>query len=267
MPMNVSFIKTPPSSIAAARILIGFWLAGWFSKWAFFHEYLFHTITGYPFLIDLFPEFSRSAYTAQFFYLFPLLTLFVFFRPHKFYFCFAAMVMVLSSAVLLIHQDTHNDATFVTSFWAGVWLWWFVTRMQRQDEAFFAHARSLALCVVAVNFWGGFVGKLTPEYWNGQVLADIFMEQNFGWVSQWARAHYSEAAIRYCFQWVSKAVILGEAVLSLAPLLPYRFVCLFGFPFMVGISLFTTWRIFSVLFCLMGLLLAGQKLKNNRLRS
>jgi hypothetical protein len=261
MPMNVSVIKMPAPAVQAARVLIGFWLAGWFLKWTFFHEYLFSTIISYPFLIDLFPLFFRSAYAAQFFYLLPLLAVLAFVRPHKFYFCFAAVIMIVSSAVLLLHQDMHNDATFVTSFWTALWLLWFTTRMERQDQAFFVHARSLALCVVAVIFWGGFVGKLTPEYWSGQVMADIFMEQNFGWVSQWAKTHFSEEAIRFCFQWVSKAVILGEAVLSFAPLLPYRFVCFFGIPFMTGISLFTTWRIFSVLFSLMGLLVAGSRLK------
>src|SRR6185436_469088 len=105
-----------------------------------------------------------------------------------------------SSAVLLLHQDTHNDATFVTSFWAGVWFLWFVSQMHREDDSFVAHARSLALCVVAMIFWGGFVGKLTPEYWSGQVLADIFMEQNFGALGGWVRSHFPETSIRLYFQ-------------------------------------------------------------------
>ena len=263
--MNDSIVKMPSCAVSAARVVVGFWLLGWFLKWAFFRPYLFQTIVDYPFLNDYFPAFFRSAHTAQFFYLLPLFTLPIFFRPQRFYFYLAALAMTVSSGILLLHQDTHNDATFVTSFWVGVWFLWFVSQMHRQEDSFVVHARSLALCVVGLVFWGGFVGKLTPEYWNGHILADIFMEQNFGALGGWVRGHVSEATVRASFQWIAKLVILGEGILALSPLWPYRFVCLIGIPFMATISIFTTWRIFSVLFCLIGVLLAGWVLeKKNR---
>ena len=165
--------------------------------------------------------------------------------------------MTLSSALLLLHQDSANDATFETSFWVGAWLVWFTWSMRRSDADFLAHARSLALCVVAIQFCGGFVGKLTSEYWSGQVLADMFMQQTQGLAASWVRAHFDEATIRIWFQWISKCLIVGEGALALAPLLPYRLVCYTGIPFMLSFALFKTWMIYSVLSCLVGLLIAG----------
>jgi hypothetical protein len=261
--MNVSSVNLPSRAVTAGRILIVFWLLGWFIKWIFFKIYLFNTIVDYPFLIDSFPPFFRSPHTAQFFYLLPLLTVPALVRNQRFYFHLAAGAMTASAAVLLLHQDTHNDATFVTSFWAGVWFLWFASQMHREEADFFDHARALALCVVGITFWGGFVGKLTPEYWNGQALANIFMEQGYGVIGEWVRANFSEAAIRGYFVWVSKFVIFGECFLAFSPFLPYRLAIFAGIPFMIAISFFTTWRIFSVLFCLMGLLISGWLLKKN----
>jgi hypothetical protein len=261
--MNALNANLPKPSLKAARFLVFFWLLGWFLKWSFFGDYLFNIIVHYPFSIDSFPPFLRSPQIAQAFYILPAFAAIVFFRLQRFYFYFSAAIMMLSSAILLLHQDMHNDATFVTSFWVALWFLWFVTHMHREDDDFLIHGRSLALCVVGVVFLGGFVGKLTPEYWDGKAFADIFMEQNFGLIGEWVRSHFSEHSIRYAFQWISKCVVLGEAVLSFSPFLPYRFVCYLAVPFMLGISLFTTWLIFSVLFCLMGLLLAGWQLEKN----
>jgi len=259
--MNDLNDNLPRPTVRCARILVAFWLAGWFLKGEFFRLYLFQTIVGYPFVMDFFPEFFRSAQVAQCFYLLPLFVLTVFIRPYRTYFFLAAVIMTVSSFVLLLHQDTHNDATFLTSFWVGLWLIWFSTQMHRDDDDFFVHARSLALCVVGLNFLGGFVGKLTPEFWNGKALADIFMEQNYGVIGSRIRAAFSEHDLRTYFQWISKAVVVGEGMLALSPILPYRLVVWVGIPFMAGISLFTTWRIFSVLFCLIGLLIAVGRLK------
>ena len=248
--------KIMPSHVRVAKTVIAFWLLGWFIKAYFFIPYMFKEVIVYPFVIDFFPAFFRDPLVLQFFYFFPAFAFLVIFRPNHFYFYLAALIMVVSSVILLLHQDVHNDATFLTSFWVAAWLVWFVTQMRRTDVAFLVHARSLALCVIAVIFMGGFVGKLTPEYWNGIVLGDIFMQQNFGWVGEWVRSHYSEGAIRSSFCWISKLVILGEGFLAFAPVWPYRVVYVLGIAFMLGISLFTTWLIFSVLFCLIGLLLA-----------
>jgi|CXWL01.1.fsa_nt_gi hypothetical protein len=260
--MNVpnNDLKVVPQHLHLAKTVIAFWLLGWFLKADFFIPYIFSEVIRYPLTMDFFPALLRSPLVLQFFYVFPLFAFLVIFKPNYFYCCLAAVTMVSSSAVLLLHQDTHNDATFLTSFWVAVWVLWFVTQMHRTDRAFLIHARSLALCVIAVIFFGSFIGKLTPEYLNGTVFADIFMRQNFGWVGQWVRAHYSEEVIRLSFYWVSKLIIFGEGFLAFAPIWPFGIVYRVGIGVMLAISLFTTWRIFSVLFCLTGLLYAFRNL-------
>lgn len=247
----------PERVIVAARIVVALWLVGWTSKCVLFLEYFFKTLASHPMVNDFFPVFFRSALVAQTAYLLPLLALPVFVSRRQAWFCLAAVVMSVSPALLLLHQDCANDATFETSFWVGAWLVWFSFSMRRRDTEFFMHARSLALCVVAIQFCGGFVGKLTSEYWSGQVLADMFMDQKQGLAATWVRANFDEATIRIYFQWISKFLIIGEGLLALAPLLPYRLVCCTGIPFMLSFALFKTWMIYSVLSSLIGLLIAG----------
>jgi hypothetical protein len=258
-------LKVVQRHLRLAKAVIAFWLLGWFLKADFFIPYIYGEVIRYPFTIDFFPVFFRDPLVLQFFYAFPLFAFVVILKPNYFYFRLAAMTMVSSSAILLLHQDTHNDATFVTSFWVAVWLLWFVSQMRRTDNAFLIHARSLALCVIAIVFWGGFIGKLTPEYINGTVLADIFMRQDYGWVGQWVRAHYSEDVIRSSFCWISKLIIIGEGFLAFAPIWPFKIVYRLGIGIMFAISLFTTWRIFSVLFCLIGLLYAFRRLDRDNI--
>src|ERR1041385_5195868 len=131
MPMSSRTAEMPKPAVAAVRILVAFWLLGWYIKGVFFQQYLFSTIVNYPLRFDLFPPFFESSYVAQFFYVFPLFAVLVFVRSYKFYFYIAAFAMTLSSAVLLLHQDTYNDATFVTSFWVGLWFFWFITQLHR----------------------------------------------------------------------------------------------------------------------------------------
>ena len=247
----------PKRSIMAARIVVAMWLVGWTSKCVFFMEYFFKTLVSHPIVNDFFPGFFRSALVAQVAYLLPLFVLPVFISRRQSWFLLAAIVMTVSSVLLLLHQDTANDATFETSFWVGAWLVWFSFSMRRRDMDFFVHARSLALCVIAIQFIGGFVGKFTSEYWSGQVFADMFMEQKQGLVASWVRAHLDEATIRIYFQWISQCLIVGEGALVFAPFLPYRLVCYTAIPFMLSFALFKTWMIYSVLSCLMGLLIAG----------
>jgi hypothetical protein len=262
--MNSLTVNQTSSYLSVARTVVAFWLLGWLIKAAFFKAYLFKTIIQYPVVIDFFPTFFRSALTAEFFYVLPLIGAIALISPKKFYLWLAACTMVVSSLILLWHQDTYNDATFVTSFWVSVWLLWFVSQMHRRDDDFPIHARSLALCVVGLIFWGGFVGKLTQPYWDGRVLADIFMVQNYGSIGGWVRTHVPQEVIRLYFQWISKVIILGEACLACLPFWPNQWSCCWiGIPFMIGISIFTTWRIFSVLLCLIGLLVAAARLKTS----
>jgi hypothetical protein len=257
----------PRANVVAARIAAACWLLGWVTKFAFLRAYLFGTVVANPIEISFFPAWLRAPGAAQAAYVLPALALPMFVSRRRIFFCLAAAAFTIASALLLLHQDTHNDATFVTSFWAALWLAWLACGMRRADEAFTLHARSLALCVVGLMFLGGFVGKLTPEYWSGQALADIFLDQKDGAISMWCREHYGEETIREWFKWLSRFTIVGEGVLALSPLLPWRLVFWFGVPFMAAVAVYTTWPIFSVFFCLIGLIVAVKPPKPRRARA
>lgn len=252
-PANTFYQST---HIRVARTVLAFWLLGWFLKADFYIPYIYREVILFPFSSDFFPVFFQDPLGLQFFYAFPVLSFLALIKPKPFYLRISAGIMVVSPMMLLLHQDTHNDVTFLTSFWVGVWFLWFVNQFNRTGEEIFIHARSLALSLVAVIFLGGFVGKVTQEYWDGQVFADIFMRQNFGWIGQWVRGHFPEDQIRLGFWWISKIVIVVEGILAFAPFWPTRFVQITGIALMISISTFTTWRIFSVLSCLIGLLYA-----------
>ncbi|MBL8014456.1 MAG: hypothetical protein JNN05_11475 [Candidatus Omnitrophica bacterium] len=238
------------------KIVLCFWLVGWFLKAGFFSFYIFEEVIVFPYQMNFFPRFFQSPLVLGFFYLLPLLCVTGLYRDNAFYLRFSGWIMLIASCVLLLHQDTHNDATFLTSFWVAVWFLWLVYQEMSTNKVMLLHAKSLALCVIAFIFAGAFIGKLTPEYWSGQAFADIFMQQDYGWIGQWIRAHFPEDNIRTGFWWLSKAIIVGEGIMATAPLWPYSFILWFGIALMVSISFFTTWLIFSVLACLIGLLYA-----------
>jgi len=245
--------------LQVAKTVLVFWLLGWFLKVHFFVSYLFVQVIHYPFVMDFFPPFLRSPLVLQFFYFLPVIALWAIFKPNLFYLTFSGVLMLISSAILLLHQDTHNDATFLTSFFVAAWFLWFVRQMPRLTWETLIHAKSLGLCIIAVIFWGGFIGKLTPEYWGGSVFTNIFLMQDYGWMVQLMHKFFSEEFIRWFFFWSSKMIIVGEGILTLAPILPFTFIFYLGIVLMVSISFVRTWMIFSVLFCLIGLLL-GLKL-------
>jgi hypothetical protein len=103
---------------------------------------------------------------------------------------------------------------------------------------------------------GGTVGKLTPEYWDGEVMGRIFIVQTDQSPAGKILRHLSPELQKTAATWISRSVIGVEAILALSPLFPYRFVVLLGSAVFVVISIFSTWRIFSVLACLTGMLLA-----------
>lgn len=246
------------------KTVLLFWLIGWFLKIGFFSVYVFNEVIEYPYRISFFPYFFRHPLVLEFFYVLPLFCWITFYKCNDFYWRLSGWIMLVSSSILVLHQDAHNDATFLTSFYVSVWFLWFVYQKSRLNTDVLLHAKALALGIIAVIFVGGFIGKLTPEYWNGQALADIFMQQNFGWIGQWVRAHFSESAIRGGFWWLSKGMIIGEGILATAFLWPYSFILWFGICLMISISFFTTWLIFSVLACLMGLLYAVRLIEGRK---
>ena len=230
------------------------WLLGWYIKGHFFFLYLFHEIVTVPISNSFFPAVFSNSLVAQFAYVLPLLTIFAIFQPHKGYFCLSSCLMIFSSAILCWHEDTYNDATFVTSFWVALWLLWVSINLDRRDREFRGHARVLAVSILSIVFMGGVVGKLTPEYWNGEIVYHIFFVQDNHSPIIGLKRILSLEQLRSLSVVISRLIIGVEVFFSFSLFLPFRLFRFWAPLLMGGITLFSTWRILSVLSCLIGMI-------------
>ena len=253
--------KNISPKVRVVYIFVLCWLFGWFIKAEFFFPYLFGTIVRTPVLNNFFPELLAQPFVAQLAYVLPVTAAAVFIRPSLWMLRIAALVMVFSAATLVVHQETCNDATFVTSFWSALWFLWFAVHWEREDEYLFVHSRRIGQWIVGMIFWAGFIGKLTPEYWNGDVFYNIFFVQDSEWLGVWARGVIPFQQAHAFAVVVSCCVIAAEFFLSLAPFLPFALISRYGLLILLGVPVFSTWRIFSVLSCLIGILLACRSWK------
>jgi hypothetical protein len=244
------------ANIRVFRLVAGAWLAGWFWKAWFFAGYYFDEIWAHPFRYAGLPRVLVHPALATIAWAAPVLALVAIIYPRAWSVRAAALLMTTAAFVACLHFETFSDATFVTSFWVGLWLVWFTANAQRSDDSFYLHARVLAQCIVALIFLGGFVGKLTAAYWNGDAFYQLYFVQKSSWPYPWLRDTLSPEALRELATWFSRLVIAGELALALSPLYPYRVTAIGGTLVMTGIVVISTWNLFSVMACLIGLLLA-----------
>ncbi len=239
--------------VIVRRVMMA-WLVGWYIKGCFFFPYFFHEIVQVPIRNSFFPAIFSNSLVAQLAYVLPFLTIFAIFESQPLYFRLSSCLMTLSSGILSWHQDTYNDATFVTSFWVAVWLLWVSINLDRRDAEFRLHARVLAVSILSVVFMGGWVGKLTAEYWNGQIIYHIFIVSNNHWPAIWLKNFLPREQVQLWCVVISRLIIGLEMFLSFSLFFPFRLVR-FWAPFLMGgIMLFSTWRILSVLSCLFGMI-------------
>jgi len=132
-------------------------------------------------------------------------------------------VFALASAVLLVHQQSFNDATFVTCLWVSLWALWLASAAARGGSTLSLRAALLAQLIVALFFFGGAVGKTTPAYWSGDVFYGIYFqkpEQHFTFA--FLRSVLDDAGMREVARHYSRMVVLSEWGLAALPLLPAR---------------------------------------------
>jgi len=255
-------MKAPLNVYRAVWLLTLFWLIGWYIKSAFFFPYLFDISFNYPAVNEFFPPLLRSNPEAALFYLLPVFSASSLFSENVWVHRLSALIMTVSAAVLCLHQNTYNDATFVSSFWAALWLLWFSFSFNRLDRAE-EHAIILGHWIVGLMFLGGFVGKLTPEYLSGEVFRRIFTTSNgpnpLSAVLSMLKVTDSSAAFRA----ISLSVVAIEGILALNILVRTRFMRILSLACLPLLTLFSTWRILSVVSSLAGLLLAVGSLNNN----
>lgn len=246
------------------RLVIAGWLLGWYIKLEFYWPYLTRENFLYPLHHPLFPSFCQSPAVALGAYLLPLYAGVGLWTRQKEILLAVSIVMTLSATVLNLHVTTHNDATFVTSFWTGLWLMWFSGKMMKGEAVNGAHAQALIQAVVGLIFLGGVVGKLTPEFFNGDVLMNIFISPgNTSPLNKMVAALPDESR-RWLMTGTAFVIVVMEGLLALAPLWRYRTFVYFATANLLLIPFFSTWRILSVVSCLIGLLWAGLRLEKSR---
>ena len=236
-------------------------LIGWFIKYpAFFHEYINSAVYDYRISFNFFPEFFKSYYTLAFCYYLPVLTIPVLFYNrvvmHKTFLQIAAGFFCLSSLLLLCHQATYNDATFNVSFWVSCWLLWYSTNIDSEAEDFEKHLIILAKLITSLIFVGGVVGKLTDEWWNGEVLFGIYESFFHHYPFNYLKEEYSFENQKSIMTILSKVIIIMELIIAIGIFMKER-LYFNTIPFLIaGIILFRGWQIISVIGSLVFLLTA-----------
>lgn len=233
--------------------VVVFWFIGWCIKITFFKPYLYNDIKEFPIINMFFPVFFRHYLTAQLAYAVPFVTLMLILIRKKVVLVVNSIIYVGCAFILSCHNDTYNDATFVTSFWVGLWLLWLAVNIDNEDKNFLTAACVLAQGIVGMIFFGGFIGKLTPGYFNGDVIANIFVIERGYWPFSIIRelSTGDQRLFAQCLSWV---ILVGEGVGALGALLPFRLYAAVIPFFLLGFIVINTWMILSVITCLIGLL-------------
>jgi hypothetical protein len=238
------------------RIVIACWLIGWFCKIGFYEPYLCQVTGSCPLAHALFPPFFLNNTVSLVFYFLPVMATFSFIIDHPLVHRLNALIMLFSASVLSLHINTYNDATFVTSFWVALWLLWFAFHMTKDDGAFIEKATLLGQSIIGLVFLGGFVGKLTTDYFSGEVLYHIFIEQTQESMIGRLFSFTTQETAMMGASVLSKIIIAGEFMLAFNVVVISRSMILCSLVLIPVLTLFSTWRILSVISCLLGLLIA-----------
>jgi hypothetical protein len=232
-------------------ITLGGFLLGWFIKMPIFlWTYINKTSRDFPVTMDFFPAIFESPLACQIFYFLPILSIALFFRKEQWLMKATGILLCCCSAFLILHISTYNDATFVTSFWVALWMTWFACNLHQDDSKLRFHACSLAMCLVSVIFFGGFIGKCTPEWWSGEVMFGIMDKFLNHWPFGWIKNNTTFEELKDVSKYMSWSIILIELALASSFLWPKKLTLRYV-PFLIlGIVFFRTWRILSVISCL-----------------
>jgi hypothetical protein len=228
-------------------------------KWTYFKwsDNLYQKIT----LADpFFPDWLESGMVVRYAYLLSLgfiVVNIVSWNKYLTRMCNYATFVCMS--VLLLHQASYNDATFTTAWWACVWAIWYGHHMDDPDRmATLNRGAFLSRAMMSMVLLGGAVGKWTPEYWNGDVLYDIYFRDRDFFVFNHLRENFDPETIRTMATWYSRKVVLLETICGFGLwLLPSRLAALIGLLVFTSIALFSNYYLFSVMFALLGVASVG----------
>lgn len=167
--------------------------------------------------------------------------------------------------VLSIHQMSFNDVTFSCCAWSSLWCLWMATRLHEPFESLFERSAWLTHLILSLIFIGGAVGKLTPGYWDGTVLYEIYFRERDFWTYNIVRGLCPEESLPVIAMWHSRVVVCAEWFCGFLWLMPQKLASIAAIIMLCGIALTNNFYLFSVVTCLIGLALVGlhQKKKPN----
>lgn len=236
----------------AFRIVVLAWLFGWFAKAGFYLPQLFGEARRFPFTTDRLPALFGWWALAAAGYVAPLAVLLAVVFPKRFFVRAGSIVLAVSAAIACVHLETFSDATFVTSLWTALWLVWFAFATH-DDLSFVRHACLLAQCVIALQFVGPALGKLTREYTSGDAFYHLYFLQKDDWPYPLLRSRFAPQTLHAVAAWASPLVIAFELTLAATPLLQRRLALAITGAGLALIVLTSTWMLISVVASLAGL--------------
>jgi len=172
---------------------------------------------------------------------------------------FCLTVAWISASILLVHQGSYNDMTFVTVWWCNVWALWFASRMDVDaPETLLQKSALVSRVLLSVVLLGGAAGKWTGEYWSGEVFFEIYFRDRDFWLFNLLRGRFDTESLRLISTYYSRTVVVLETVGGLTLwCLPRRVAAIAGATIFAGIALLSNFWLFSVLGPLIGLSLVG----------
>lgn len=212
----------------------------------------------FPLIDPFFPEFFRSqavlmaAYVAA--AVSSLLTVFV---RAKMPLLILGCLSLGGLSILCLHQNAFNDVTFLTCAWSSLWCLWLTSRLGEAFETLYPRAAWLSHMVLSLIFFGAAIGKLTPGYWSGEVIHEIYFKSRDFWTYNLLRDSMSEEALRNAATWHSRMVVLSEFLCAFLWLMPRKVASFVAIVVLCGIALTNNLSLFSVVTCLIALSLVG----------
>lgn len=248
-----------PPRTPALRLLRGglaAWLAAWFVLWPFLGPYFVASIHRWPVRQPFFPWPFGDPAVATVAYVAPLGLVGLLVRPTARGMRIGAAFAAACAAVLLLHGDAYNDATFLVGFWMGLWLFWLAGRAARPDPAVVAEAGALLVLIGAFLFLGGVVGKLHREWWDGDVMTHVLLEQRAYWFYPWLRGHVAGDEQLLLARWAARFALAFEVLAVVTPVLPLRWGLATLVAASLGVVACAGWTLLSVLGAPLGAALA-----------
>ena len=168
-----------------------------------------------------------------------------------------SLLLAVTLFTLNIHQSSYNDVTFLCCGWSALWCLWFSTRISEPNVSLLPRAAWLTHAILSLILIGGAIGKLTPEYWSGEVLYEIYFVDRDFWFYNIIRNNCTADGLRDAATWHSRLVIVTEFGCGFLWLLPMRIASWLALTVLMGIALTNNTMLFSVVTSLIGLAIVG----------